>query len=124
MRVGDADPVPPALRGVRVTWLTLIQEWDPPHRFVDVQVRGPYALWHHTHEFERASGDGATLMRDTVRYAIGFGPLGALAHARVRAPRRRGDLRLPPRRGALEQLRRRRPASASKMRLTPGSSPG
>ena len=44
-----------ALHGVRVGWLTSIQEWDPPHRFVDVQVRGPYALWHHTHEFEPRS---------------------------------------------------------------------
>jgi ligand-binding SRPBCC domain-containing protein len=66
------------LHGVPVRWLTSIQAWEPPHRFVDVQVRGPYALWHHTHEFEPRD-DGATLMRDTVRYAIGFGPLGELA---------------------------------------------
>jgi ligand-binding SRPBCC domain-containing protein len=66
------------LHRVPVRWDTLIQAWEPPHRFVDVQVRGPYALWHHTHEFEPA-GDGSTLMRDTVRYAIGFGPLGELA---------------------------------------------
>jgi ligand-binding SRPBCC domain-containing protein len=65
------------LRGVPVRWNTLIQAWDPPHRFVDVQVKGPYRLWHHTHEF--AAVDGGTLMRDTVRYDIGFGPLGLLA---------------------------------------------
>src|SRR3954468_17963118 len=56
------------LHGVPVTWHTIIQEWDPPHRFVDVQVRGPYALWHHTHTF-RGTDDGGTLMTDTVRYA-------------------------------------------------------
>jgi ligand-binding SRPBCC domain-containing protein len=67
------------LHGVPVRWDTLIQAWEPPHRFVDVQVRGPYRLWHHTHELEPA-GDGRTIMRDTVRYALGFGPLGALAH--------------------------------------------
>jgi ligand-binding SRPBCC domain-containing protein len=67
------------LHGVPVRWDTLIQAWEPPHRFVDVQVRGPYRLWHHTHELE-AAGDGRTVMRDTVRYALGFGPLGALAH--------------------------------------------
>src|SRR5829696_9411089 len=66
------------LHGVPVTWHTTIQDWSPPHRFVDVQVRGPYALWHHTHEFVAAPGSG-TLMTDTVRYAIGFGPLGELA---------------------------------------------
>jgi ligand-binding SRPBCC domain-containing protein len=67
------------LRGVPVSWLTSIQAWDPPHRFVDTQVRGPYALWHHTHTFV-PDGDGGTLMTDTVRYAIGFGPFGDLAH--------------------------------------------
>jgi ligand-binding SRPBCC domain-containing protein len=78
MRVGTLIQYRLTLRGVGVNWLTSIQEWDPPHRFVDVQVRGPYALWHHTHEFA-PYGDGATLMRDTVRYAIGMGALGRLA---------------------------------------------
>jgi len=65
------------VRGLPLGWLTEIREWDPPHRFVDEQLRGPYALWHHTHTFE-ADGDG-TIMRDVVRYRVGFGPLGALA---------------------------------------------
>jgi ligand-binding SRPBCC domain-containing protein len=67
------------LHGVPVRWDTLIQAWEPPHRFVDVQVRGPYRLWHHTHDVQALDGERA-LMRDTVRYAIGFGMLGALAH--------------------------------------------
>jgi ligand-binding SRPBCC domain-containing protein len=66
------------IHGVPVQWLTEITDWAPPHRFVDEQLDGPYALWHHTHTFE-ADGDG-TIMRDVVRYRIGFGPLGALAH--------------------------------------------
>jgi ligand-binding SRPBCC domain-containing protein len=77
MRVGTLIQYRLRLHGIPASWLTSIQEWDPPHRFVDVQVRGPYALWHHTHDFEDHP-DG-TLMRDTVRYAIGFGPLGSLA---------------------------------------------
>jgi ligand-binding SRPBCC domain-containing protein len=65
------------VRGVPVSWLTEIEDWDPPHRFVDRQLKGPYALWHHTHTFQ---ADGAqTVMRDTVRYRVGFGPLGVLA---------------------------------------------
>ncbi len=67
------------VHGVPVSWKTLIQEWTPDRGFVDVQLSGPYALWHHTHEFEPLDG-GRTRMTDTVRYAIGFGPLGALAH--------------------------------------------
>ncbi|MBI5106757.1 MAG: SRPBCC family protein [Solirubrobacterales bacterium] len=80
MRVGTLIQYRLRLRGVPVSWLTSIQAWEPPHRFVDVQVRGPYALWHHTHTFAPVgSPPTRTLMRDTVRYAIGFGPLGALA---------------------------------------------
>jgi len=62
-----------------IRWTTEIAEWDPPHRFVDFQVRGPYTVWEHTHTFE-PSGSG-TLMRDRVRYALPLGPLGELAHA-------------------------------------------
>jgi ligand-binding SRPBCC domain-containing protein len=62
-----------------VQWLTSIQEWQPPHRFVDVQVRGPYSLWHHTHTFE-ADGAAGTLMCDRVRYALPWAAAGELAH--------------------------------------------
>jgi ligand-binding SRPBCC domain-containing protein len=71
------------LRGVPVSWLTSIQGWEPPHQFVDTQVKGPYAFWHHTHTFLPDDSDPdnpATLMTDTVRYGIAFGPFGELAH--------------------------------------------
>ena len=79
MRAGALIEYRLRLHGVPVSWLTRIESWEPPVRFVDAQLRGPYALWHHTHEFE-ADGDGGTLMRDTVRYALPLGPVGALAH--------------------------------------------
>ena len=68
------------IRGIPLMWLTRIETWEPGRRFVDAQLAGPYALWHHTHEFE-ALDDGATLMRDVVRYALPFGLLGAFAHS-------------------------------------------
>src|ERR1044071_9367246 len=44
------------LHGLPLKWLTRIESREPGVRFVDAQLRGPYALWHHTHEFE-ATGD-------------------------------------------------------------------
>jgi ligand-binding SRPBCC domain-containing protein len=78
MRVGTLIQYRLTLRGLSLNWLTSIQDWEPSRRFVDVQVRGPYALWHHTHEFA-PHGDGGTLMTDTVRYAIGWGFAGEIA---------------------------------------------
>jgi ligand-binding SRPBCC domain-containing protein len=66
------------LHRVPVRWRTRIEAWEPPRRFVDAQVRGPYSLWEHTHTFEE-DGPGATIIRDQVRYSIPFGPLGNLA---------------------------------------------
>jgi len=54
------------VHGLPIRWRTEITEWDPPHRFVDVQLRGPYTLWHHTHMFEEQ--DGGTLCIDKATY--------------------------------------------------------
>lgn len=67
-----------ALWGMPVTWRTRISTWEPMSRFVDEQEAGPYAYWHHLHEFE--AEDGATRMRDQVTYRLPLGPLGELAH--------------------------------------------
>jgi ligand-binding SRPBCC domain-containing protein len=68
------------LHGIPIRWRTRIVAWEPPRRFVDVQLRGPYALWEHTHTFEPA-GDDAVVIADRVRYALPLGVLGRLAHA-------------------------------------------
>ncbi len=61
------------LRGVPIRWVSEITAWEPPHRFVDRQVRGPYRLWVHEHRF-RDSEHGA-VCEDTVRYAVWGGGL-------------------------------------------------
>jgi ligand-binding SRPBCC domain-containing protein len=66
---------------VPVGWTTRISVWDPPRRFVDVQERGPYRLWEHTHRFE-PNGNGVR-MTDEVRYALPLGVLGSVIHAAV-----------------------------------------
>lgn len=63
------------LRGIPLRWRTLIHIWEPPDRFVDVQIRGPYRLWYHEHTFESVAG--GTLVRDRVRYVV---PGGRLVH--------------------------------------------
>jgi ligand-binding SRPBCC domain-containing protein len=81
MRVGALIEYRLRLHGVPVSWLTRIEEWDADPvrpRFVDAQLTGPYRLWHHTHEFE-PDGAGGTIMRDTVRYALPYGPFGEIA---------------------------------------------
>ena len=58
------------VHAVPVRWRTRINEWEPPHRFVDEQIRGPYKLWVHEHLFDVI--DGGTLVHDRVRYAVPF----------------------------------------------------
>jgi ligand-binding SRPBCC domain-containing protein len=56
------------LHGVPIRWQSEISFWEPPHRFVDRQIKGPYSLWVHEHTF--ATRDGGTLVGDNVEYAV------------------------------------------------------
>lgn len=67
------------LHGFPLKWVTEITEWNPPFQFVDVQLRGPYRIWRHTHTF-RSDGAG-TRMTDHVLYQLPFGWLGRAAHS-------------------------------------------
>jgi ligand-binding SRPBCC domain-containing protein len=67
------------LYGMPLKWATLIESWEPPLQFVDVQLRGPYRVWRHTHRF--AAEGGGTRIFDDVEYELPFGPLGRLVEA-------------------------------------------
>lgn len=63
------------LRGLPIRWRTNIALWEPPYRFIDEQLRGPYKVWVHEHTFQDL-GD-QTRMTDRIRYAV---PGGALVN--------------------------------------------
>ena len=71
------------LFGVPISWRTRISVWEPPHRFVDVQLAGPYRFWEHEHSLTPLSA-GGTEIRDRVRYLLPFGALGLFARPLVR----------------------------------------
>jgi uncharacterized protein len=64
------------IHSVPARWRTLIETWNPSTSFSDLQLKGPYSLWHHTHSFEPL-GSG-TLMTDIVRYKLPAGLVGRL----------------------------------------------
>ena len=65
-------------------WRTRIARWNPPHEFIDEQLKGPYRIWVHHHTFTETP-DGRTLMRDHVHYALPLPPFGQIALPWVRA---------------------------------------
>lgn len=65
-------------RHVPLRWTTQITAWDPPRRFIDTQISGPYTLWEHEHRFVPEST--GTRIYDTVRYSLPLGFLGTLTH--------------------------------------------
>ena len=79
MRPGTLIDYRITLFGIGLRWRTLIETFEPEARFVDVQLKGPYAVWRHTHTFEDAP-DGGTELGDRVAYELPLGPLGEIAH--------------------------------------------
>lgn len=61
------------IRGFPVRWRSVIREWDPPLRFLDEQVLGPYRRWIHEHTFQELGG--GTRVGDRVRYSVLGGAL-------------------------------------------------
>jgi len=66
------------IAGLPVRWTTMITCYEPPYRFVDLQLKGPYSYWHHTHTFSET--DDGTIIIDEVQYSLPFGVLGRCAH--------------------------------------------
>ena len=65
--------------GLPVRWKTRIIDWTPPRQFIDLQIKGPYVLWHHQHTFNEA--DGGTECRDRVVYKLPAAGVGRVVHA-------------------------------------------
>ena len=65
-----------SLHGCPLRWQSEITDWEPERKFSDIQLKGPYSHWHHTHEFEEK--EGGTLIKDRVLYKIPFGTVGDL----------------------------------------------
>jgi ligand-binding SRPBCC domain-containing protein len=77
--------------GLPLRWRVMVREFDPPHRFVDAQLAGPFARWEHRHRFsDGAEGEGGTWVEDRVTYRLPVGPLGRLIHALGAGRRIRG----------------------------------
>lgn len=56
------------LHGIPIKWRTQIVQWNPPFQFVDLQLRGPYRKWVHTHTF--VAKDNGTVVEDLVNFAV------------------------------------------------------
>lgn len=78
MREGAIIEYKMKIRHVPIRWRTRIEIWEPPHRFADNQLKGPYKRWFHTHTFE--SKDGGTLCGDHIEYIVPGGPLAPIVH--------------------------------------------
>lgn len=66
------------LLGIKTKWVSEITHVEKGEYFVDVQLYGPYALWHHKHFIKEIPG--GVEMEDIIDYKVPLGILGQLVH--------------------------------------------
>ena len=64
--------------GIKTKWVSEITHMEEGEYFVDVQLFGPYALWHHKHFIKEIPG--GVEMEDIIDYKVPMGILGQLVH--------------------------------------------
>lgn len=69
------------LFGIPLHWQTEIGKIKKPEMFIDRQLKGPYKMWEHTHEF--IPNEKGVLMKDSLKYELPFGLIGMMAHASI-----------------------------------------
>ena len=81
VEIGDGSLLDYTIKwmGLPIKWRTRIIDWSPPRQFIDIQLRGPYALWHHQHVFEPS--EAGVVCRDRVTYKLPVAPIAPLVHA-------------------------------------------
>jgi len=72
------------LLGIPTPWRTRIGAYHPPASFVDIQERGPYRRWEHTHTFTAV--EGGTRVDDSITYELPLGAFGDRFHDRLIRP--------------------------------------
>ena len=66
------------LLGIKTKWISEITHIEEKKYFVDVQMYGPYALWHHKHFVKEI--EGGVELEDIIDYKIPLGILGQMVH--------------------------------------------
>lgn len=66
------------LAGIKTKWVSEITQYEDRKYFVDVQLFGPYAFWHHKHFVHEI--EGGVEMEDIIDYKVPFGILGQILY--------------------------------------------
>ena len=96
LRAGSRVVLKTRLMGFPLRWVAEHTVYEPPRRFCDRQVSGPFASWEHEHRFDESavglrdgsltaetagvepavSGGSASVLTDRIDYRLPGGPLG------------------------------------------------
>ena len=66
------------LPGFKTKWISEITQYKEKEYFIDLQLYGPYAFWHHKHFVHEI--DHGVEMEDIIDYKVPFGILGQWLH--------------------------------------------